>query len=57
MIPEAKCMSGILQHRIHHSEEVTRNAMYRFLLNAGYQALAFLAILLIILIFMSRSAW
>ena len=50
-------MSGILHHRIQHSEEITRNAMYRFLLNAGYQALAFLAILLIILIFLSRSAW
>jgi hypothetical protein len=49
-------MAGVLHHRIKHSEEMTRNAMYRFLFNAGFQAMAFLAVLIILLVLMSKVA-
>lgn len=44
-------------HGIKHGEELARNALYQVLFNAGFQALAFLAILLVILIFLTRQAW
>lgn len=56
-MPEAECMSGVLHHPIKHGEEVARNAMYRLFLSAGLQALVFLGVLLLVLIFLSRSAW
>jgi hypothetical protein len=56
MMPEAKHMSQVLHHPIKHSEYAARTAMYRFLFNAGVQALAFLGVLLVVLILLSRSA-
>jgi len=49
-------MSGVLHHRIRHSEEVLHSALYGVLLSPLAPTLLFVAIVIVCLLLFSRAA-